>query len=212
MLGTKILEIKGSKYNGHIKVVRTWGLGTYIQANGLTQSGGVVESMWRQTLKKVKGKKLKVKDVLILGLGGGTLVKIIQKYYPQAKITGVDIDKELVELGQKYLKTDLTGVDVKITDALTFLINNKSLFTNYFDLIIVDLYNGDQFPKKFETESFLKLARSHLSPNGLIVFNRLYYKDKKIVAESFGVNLKKIFKNTESYFPVTNIMYICKKS
>ena len=57
MFGIKILEESESKYNGHLKVVRSLGLGTYIQANGLTQSGGIVETFWRQTLKKIQNSK-----------------------------------------------------------------------------------------------------------------------------------------------------------
>ena len=43
MLGIKILEERESKYNGHLRVVKTLGMGIYIQADGLTQSGGIVE-------------------------------------------------------------------------------------------------------------------------------------------------------------------------
>src|SRR5260221_6937083 len=103
MFLTKVLEERKSKYNGDLKVIRSLGLGTYIQAGNLTQSGGIIESMWRSTLRQVNGKRLKVKECLVLGLGGGTIVKQIYKNWPNAKITGVDIDKEIVELGQKYL-------------------------------------------------------------------------------------------------------------
>ena len=46
--GPKVLEKKKSKINGEIKVVKTLGLGTYIQVNGLTQSGGVVIMFGKQ--------------------------------------------------------------------------------------------------------------------------------------------------------------------
>ena len=83
MLGTTILKERTSKYNGSLRVVRSWGLGTYIQSDGLTQSGGVVEGIWRQTIKKVKSKSEKVKSVLILGLGGGTVAKLVRKDWPR---------------------------------------------------------------------------------------------------------------------------------
>jgi hypothetical protein len=49
MLGTRILEERKSKFNGDINVVRSLGFGTYIQVNNLTQSGGVVEEIWKET-------------------------------------------------------------------------------------------------------------------------------------------------------------------
>ena len=96
MFGYKILEEKKSKYNGSLKVIRAIGLGTYIQAENLTQSGGIIESMWRSTLRTVHRSLFTVHNVLILGLGGGTIVKLIHKNWPNAKITGIDIDREIV--------------------------------------------------------------------------------------------------------------------
>lgn len=70
-LGTKILEEAESKVNGKIKVVKSFGLGTYIQVEGLTQSGGVVEHVWNFALKRAELFLPYPKSILILGLGGG---------------------------------------------------------------------------------------------------------------------------------------------
>lgn len=200
MLGIKILEEEKSKFNGNLRVVKSFGLGTYIQAEGLTQSGGVVEGIWKQTLRQVKDKRREIKNVLILGLGGGTVAKLIRKFWPEAKITGVDIDPMIVELGQKYLGLDEVDVDIKIQDA-------AKPIPDKFDLVIVDLYRGDQFPKEFEDEKFLK----SLTKNKLVVFNRLYYKDKKLSAEEFGKKLQKFFRNVEYFYPEANLMFLCSK-
>ena len=149
MLGSKILEERESRFNGKIKVVKTLGMGTYIKAEGLTQSGGIVETIWKQTLRKVFNSKNKIQNVLILGLGGGTLAKLINKKWPDAKIVGVDIDSVMVELGKKYLGLGKVGVDIKICDALKFFERKPSNSDNKYDLIIVDLYQGDKFPEKF---------------------------------------------------------------
>src|SRR3989344_2642629 len=184
MFWTKTLEERKSEYNGHLKVARTFGMGTYIQADGLTQSGGIVESIWKSTIGKIKNQD--INNCLILGLGGGTVAKIIQKRWPESKITGVDIDPIMVELGKKYL--DLSDVRTKIQDAYGFE-------STGYDLVIVDLYRGDKFPKKFESGIFLK----KLTKNKLVIFNRLCYKDKKLIAIKFGEKLKGLFKHVE-YF------------
>ncbi len=198
MLGTKILEEKESKFNGHIKVVRSWGWGTYIQANGLTQSGGIVATFWKQTLRHIRYTNPDIRSVLILGLGGGTVVKSIKKFWPEAKITGVDIDPLMVELGKEYLGLDRLGVRTIIQDA-------GASVPGKFDLVIVDLYRGDKFPTKFESDKFLK----SLTKNRTVIFNRLYYKDKKIEALEFGKKLEKIFNNVETFRPVVNLIFIC---
>lgn len=198
MLGTKILEERNSKYNGNLRVVKSFGLGNYIQSEGLTQSGGVVKGIWKQTLKKVHRSLSNVENVLILGLGGGTVAKLIRKSWPDAKIKGVDIDPLIVELGKKYLGLDDNDIDIKIQDAAVPV-------SDKFDLVIVDLYQGDKFPEKFEEEKFLKM----LGKNKFVVFNRLYYKEKKVLAEEFGEKLKKVFKHVEYFYPEANMMFFC---
>jgi spermidine synthase len=209
MFGTKNLEKRKSKFNGELKVVRTLGFGTYIQAGGLTQSGGIVESIWKSTLKKVHSSRSTVHRSLVLGLGGGTVAKLIRKNWPEAKITGVDIDPHMVELGRKYLGLDDKNVEIKIADALDFLTVHSSRSTVHFDLIIVDLYNGDKYPEKFETENYIHLVRSLLSRCGVAVFNRLYYGDKRPLAVKFGNKLKKAFSNVEWFYPEANLMFLC---
>ena len=199
MFGTKILEERKSKFNGNLRVIKSFGLGTYIQANGLTQSGGVVEEIWKQTLKRINNSKLIINNCLILGLGGGTVAKLIRKSWPEAKITGVDIDPVMIELGKKYLNLD-NDFEIKIQDAAKFVPGRH-------DLVIVDLYRGDEFPKKFEDEKFLK----SLVKNKLIIFNRLYYKEKKTLAEEFGKKLQKIFRKVEYFYPISNLMFVCSK-
>ncbi len=202
MLGTTILEERESKYNGHLRVVRTFGMGNYIQAGGLTQSGGIVESIWKSTLKRIAVREKRiVKNILILGLGGGTLAKLLRKKYPEAKITGIEIDPIMIELGKKYLKLDDYNIDIKVAD-----VNSYNLYTNRFDLVIVDMYSGDNFPKEFESEEFLK----KLSKFPTVIINRLYYGDKRPDTVRFGNRLEKIFKKVVWHYPEANLMFILR--
>ena len=197
MLGTKIVEEVNSPINGDIRVVRSLGFGTYIQVNNLTQSGGIIEAFWKETLRKIR--KEKIKSVLILGLGGGTVAKLAGKYWPKSKITGIEIDPVMVELGKKYL--GLKNTKVIIQDAYEYTKKNKEKY----DLVIVDLYIGDEFPKKFEEESFLKL----LTKSKLVIFNRLYFGEKRKEAVKFGNKLEKVFPKVNWFYPQANLMFFC---
>lgn len=196
MLGTKVLEEKESEYNGHLRVVNTWGMGTYIQANGLTQSGGIVESIWRSTLRQITNNKLQITNILVLGLGGGTLAKLLRKKYPNSKITGIEIDPIMIELGKKYLDLDRYNVDIKIQDAFKFLKNN----TKKYDLLIVDTYLGDKV---------VEIAGLEPAMAEITVFNRLYFGDKRPDTVRFGKKLEKIYKKVTWFYPEANLMFIC---
>src|SRR3989344_6658945 len=217
--GIKILEEVTSPINGKIQVVRSLGLGNYIQVEGLTQSGGVVNEVWKTTLWKLKNKRTKeLKNCLILGLGGGSAAKLVRKFWPaspnrgepDAKITGVEIDPIMVNLGKKYLKMDAVGVDVIIDDAYKFVANSSKLRAQSYDLILVDLYIGYDVPEKFQSENYIHLVRSLLVRSGTAVFNRLYFGEKRKEAEKFGEKLEKVFSKVERIFPEANVMFVCE--
>ena len=208
--GIKILEEVTSPINGKIQVVRSLGLGNYIQVEGLTQSGGVVNEVWRTTLRKIRSTKSEIRNCLILGLGGGSAAKLVRKFWPDAKITGVEIDPIMVNLGKKYLKLDAVGVDVIIDDAYKFVANSSKLIAQSYDLILVDLYIGYDVPEKFQSENYIHLVRSLLVRSGTAVFNRLYFGEKRKEAEKFGEKLEKVFSKVERIFPEANVMFVCE--
>lgn len=180
-------------------------MGIYIQAGGLTQSGGIVESIWKSTLRQVKDKN--IGEVLILGLGGGTLAKLLRNKYPKARITGIEIDPQMIELGKKYLDLDKYNIDIKVIDARKYKLGQ-------YDLIIVDMYNGDNFPKEFESDEFLK----KLTKFKTVIINRLYFGDKRPETVRFGNRLEKIYKQSLPlrgkkvtwFYPEANLMFICE--
>ena len=202
----KVLEEVDSPVNGKIRVVRTLGLGTYLQAEGLTQSGGIVDGFWRRLLGKVKKEKPEIKNCLILGLGGGSAAMRVKKLWPQAEVTGVDVDPLMIELGRKYLGLD--GVKVVIEDASDFTIDADRKSQKY-DLILIDTYLGSSYPPEFERDDFLIRMKRLLKNNGLAVFNRLYYGEKRPAAMRFGAKLEKVFVRVDSFFPEANLMFLC---
>ena len=205
--GVRIFEEVDSPINGHIVAKTDFAWGPHIQAGGLTQSGGVVETVWKSTLIKLQNSKTQnFQNVLILGLGGGTIAKLVHKNYPSSVITGVDIDPLMVNLGKKYLGLANFGVDIKIQDAQDYL---KSCQT--FGLICIDLYTGDRYPDKFESEAFLELIRKRMTPGGVAIFNRLYYGVKRPLAMKFLAKLEKVFGGVEIIHPEANILFLCER-
>jgi spermidine synthase len=202
----KVLEEVTSPINGKISVVRSLGLGTYIQVENLTQSGGIVREVWQSALRTVNHEQLTTNSCLILGLGGGTAAMLAKELWPNVKITGVDIDPMMVQLGKKYL--GLEGIDAVIEDADNFVLSAVKSSKKY-DLILVDTYLGDNFPKKFERDDFFVRLKGILSANGLIIFNRLYYGEKRPEAMKFAAKLERVFSKVKYIFPEANVMFVC---
>jgi len=206
--GKIIVEEVDSQHNGKLTVVKDVAWGTYIRGGGLPQSGGLAEKIWRISLGEIKDKT--VDTVLIVGLGGGGIAKIIRGMWPKAKIVGVDIDKVMVDLGKKYLGLDKTNTEIHIEDATKFVANLIAEKQKY-DLICVDTYIGEVFPEKFLSTAFLKDLKKLLNTDGVVIYNRLYGEEDRDAANSFKKLLEQVFARVTPIYPEANIMFVCSK-
>ncbi|MCT4601806.1 MAG: hypothetical protein N4A59_02725, partial [Marinifilum sp.] len=113
-------------------------------------------------------------NVLVLGGGDGCAVREILKYPKVEKITLVDLDPAMTDLGKTHpILTKLNEnslhhekVEVKNADGFTFLQKNE----DYYDVIIIDLPD----PRSVElgrlySYEFYKQCYRHMRPGGVIV-------------------------------------------
>jgi spermidine synthase len=207
IVGIRTLDVVNSPINGKIIVQTDLAWGPSIKVDGITQSGGVVKSVWKTTLKYIKQLKIVPKNCLIVGLGGGTTAMLIHDIWPSIPIVGVDIDPIMIEMGKKHLGLD-TKVEVVISDAMEYAKKEKK----HFDLIIVDLYIGTQWPENLLSDEFIGLLKELLTAHGLMVFNMLFYDKKRILAYRFLRKLEKQFATVDPIYPEANVMFLCRKS
>lgn len=202
-----VVEKVESPYNGTIEVVRDLS-GTRILVSGISQSGWLVKRVWKAALRKLRQDGFAPGKVLLLGVGGGSAVELVEEFWPSAKITGVEIDSLMIELGKKYLKLGKAkNLKVAIGDAAKWLTHNRAKF----DLVLVDLYIGGKIPEKVRREKFLELVEYSLSRSGVAAFNHLYSSLEKDVAHKLEGKLHKVFGVVTAVQPEANIIYLCYK-
>ena len=203
-----IVEEKESPINGKIQIVRDL-QGARIIVGGVSQSGWLVKSIWNKAFKKVTSNKKQVTRVLILGLGGGSAAELVQKYWPGTKITGVDIDPLMVEMGKKHLQlASIENIEVVIGDAWEYVETVEGKGIKY-DLVLVDLFNGSKIPEKFYREKFIRSIQKILAPGGVAAFNHLYSFIEKETAHKLQKKLRNIFITVSTVLPEANIIFLC---
>jgi len=196
----KVLEEVESKFSGKLTVMEGYGH-KYVVTGIWTQSGGIIEDIWKPVLKALRAQhEVHNKTWLILGLATGTVAKIIAKKYKPVKIVGVEIDPAMLRIGKKYFDLDkIPNLEVINLDASKYKSNI------IFDYVLVDIYQGDQLPEfiygdKFLNNKFAKVA----------VFNHLFYSDsQKENAQKLVQSLKNIYTNVKLMRVLTNLMIIC---
>lgn len=182
------LNFPDSFYNKNISITKYQNQNT-LYVDGLVESGWIMTHIWKKGIKSLLPKSFQPKKILLLGLAGGCNAHLIKKYYPQAKITAVEIDSFMVELGKKYFKLDkIKNLEIVIADALAYV--NKLKKEDTFDLVMVDCFIGKSIPKKFESITFFQNLKNH---SRYVLANRVWwYKDKEITS--------KVLRNLASHF------------
>ncbi|MCM2269349.1 MAG: fused MFS/spermidine synthase [Thermoanaerobaculia bacterium] len=109
------------------------------------------------------------RDVLVLGMGGGTTVRAYRRFYPGARLTAVEIDPVIVRVANERMGVE-PGPDlaVHVADARPFLQGGAEAF----DVIEVDVFAGGPYaPFYCLTREFFAAARRRLEPSGLLAMN-----------------------------------------
>jgi len=215
LFGGEVIEKIQSPINGEILVVKELSGKTVMRVGGIVQSGGMVEKIWREVLAKVQGYRgAKVQSVLVLGLGAGTVAKLLTGKWPGIKTIGIEIDPEVIKIGRKYFGLEeILRLKVIVGDAIKKVTSHQSLVTSHqFDLVLVDLYKGQEFPKEAESEEFISGLKKILNKDGLIIFNRLYFGKHKKETEEFVEKLKGFFPKVSIQKIEFNFFVFCHSS
>ena len=198
-----MLEEVNSPISGLIQISRFFGRPKMV-IGGLEQSGSFIKSIWKKGLKKIHNSKFMIHSSLILGLGGGTAAKLVNQFWPEAKIVGIEIDPVIIGLAKKYFALGkISSLKIINADAAEWVKRKEK-----FDLILVDVYLGDKVPKSCETKEFLKNIKKLISPGGFVIFNRLNYKEKKKETEDFIKKLEKIFPQVSLIQTPSNLLIV----
>jgi len=107
---------------------------------------------------------------LILGLGGGSIPRMLLAARPRMEVEAVEIDPAVVELAAKYFDIHaLPRFIIRQEDAAAFL---RRCLSRY-GIIVVDTYIGERFPEQCATREFLEDAGKCLTEDGVLVVNWL---------------------------------------
>lgn len=174
------IKFPDSKFNKNISVSRFINA-TTLFVDGLIESGEVMTRVWRKGIKSLLPKSFSPKKVLLLGLAGGCNAHLINRFYPKASITAVEIDPFMVTLGNKYFNLKkVKNLKIIIADALDFA-NNLGK-TDQYDLVLVDCFVGQEIPQKLEDPQFLDKLKKH---SRFVLINRLWYQKEKAITSNF---------------------------
>lgn len=169
-------------------------------------SYGTRYSPFRKTFEFLKGDLQQVQQVLVLGTGLGSALKILQEkfcMYPDAIL--VDIDPDILTLSKEWMQLDAKqNVTWVCDEARNYIMNNQQPV----DLICIDVFNGTFMPYYLKEASFYLACRKSLKPKGICIFNIIPLNDQDAI--QIDMMIHEIFSHVERIQEARNLFFICR--
>lgn len=111
------------------------------------------------------------RSMLMIGLGGGSLPKYCHRHLPEADITVIEIDADVISLRETFhVPPDGERFRVFREDGAAFVARTAASGRRY-DVIMVDGFDASGQPGSLCTPRFYANCRTLLHPEGLLVAN-----------------------------------------
>lgn len=103
--------------------------------------------------------------MLLIGLGGGSLVKnyVVEGW----KIDVVEIDPKVTAMAHQYFGLDSSEATIYHTDGRQFLLSHDTRY----DIILVDAFGSSAIPFHLITTEAFGVMKAHLQPHGVLAMN-----------------------------------------
>ena len=139
------------------------------------------------------------RDVLMVGLGGGSVAKYVRHHFPSARVRVLELNPQVVAIARQcfLVPPDDPRFEVIIGDGAEYMARTDIAA----DLIMVDGYDAESHVEELATREFYGHCRERLAPGGMLVVN-LWGGDRQF---------NEVLKRIEAAFPAGNLCLPARK-
>ncbi len=154
------------------------------------------------------------KSVAMIGLGGGSLAKYCVKHLPEATVTAVEINAQVIALRDKFMvPADSEQFKVLHANGANYVLNSSEKV----DVLLVDGFDAQGHPARLGTSRFYANCYAKLNDGGVLVVNLLgrdqkfgtyvarireCFQDQVVVVDAEEDGNKIVFAYKGVYFPI----------
>lgn len=111
------------------------------------------------------------RQVLLVGLGGGSLVRFLRHHYPDCRIDSLEPRAEVIHVARHYFELPADPRhQVFLRDGMGFLRQSAGTGPSY-DLVLVDAFDAHGVVTEVASEGFLSAVHARLARHGVLAVN-----------------------------------------
>lgn len=172
------------------------------------QSFGSLHRVWQQVLHRFALQASPPRNVLLLGLGGGSVPRILRdELRIGAPITAVELDPVMIEIGRQHFGLGRYA-DLRIIEGDAIV--QAHALKERFDLVLVDLFDDLDLARGTDTLGFAHALRDRCQ--GTLCFNTVAYDDGSSArCDRVKENLSRVFSSVDEWrFEDVNRVFIAR--
>lgn len=141
------------------------------------------------------------KDVLMIGLGGGTIAKFLLHQFAECKLMAIEFRASVLKVARSHFGLPFDPrLKIKIGCGAQHVAVASREQSECHDLILVDAYDELGMAPEVSSELFFDHCRSLLSKQGLLIIN-LWGTDKDLF-QKVSWNMNRVFEQRLLFLPV----------
>tara|TARA_B100001123_G_scaffold331693_1_gene374102 strand:- start:430 stop:1311 length:882 start_codon:yes stop_codon:yes gene_type:complete len=130
-----------------------------------------------------------VHNLLIIGLAAGTISNQYTEIYGEIPITGIEIDKDIIKVGNDYFAMDKPNLSAIAADGRLYL----NYLSHKYSVIAVDAYRLPYIPWHLTTKEFFLETKSLLTPRGVLAINVGRTSTDRRLVDALSATLLSVF-------------------
>ena len=142
--------------------------------------------------------------VLVVGLGGGSLVKFLLHHFPDCQIDVIEYRQDVVDVAQRFFNvpSDDQRLNIHVGDGYLFVQQQYYQAEQTYDMLLVDAYDHVGMAASVGAQAFFDACAGVLNPNGVMSIN-LWGSDRPLFNQTMS-RINHSFDGRTMILPVKN--------
>jgi len=171
------------------------------QSSMLIDQPDELHSLYARTMMGLLLFNDRPENILMIGLGGGTIAKYLLNQFSECKIKVIEYRNSVLKVARSHfgLPRD-SRLKIKIGCGGEYISTQSKLAEQKHDLIVIDAYDHEGMAIEVSSENFFDGCRTLLKDDGLLAIN--LWSNKKDLFQQVAWNMGRVFEWKILFLPV----------